>query len=106
MKGGERTGKNGMKHFPGEREERVRLVNEAGESMRALSRKHGVIPYFIESRCGKRPEVNLHQAVGSRNHRPVLSPAWRRGFEGHPGLESISLARAILPPHSRNPFFR
>ena len=56
------AGKKGMKHYPEELKERVRLEYEAGESMHALSRKYGVSRYSVESWCGKRPEVNIRQA--------------------------------------------
>ena len=36
------AGKKGMKHYPKELKEQIRLEYEAGESMHALSRKYGV----------------------------------------------------------------
>jgi len=57
------AGKKGMKHYPEEVKERVRLEYEAGESMSALSRKYGVSLYSVESWYGKRPEVNNRQAA-------------------------------------------
>lgn len=64
------AGKKGMKHYPEELKERVRIEYEAGESMHALSRKYGVSRYSVESWCGKRPEVNLRQAAPLKRGRP------------------------------------
>ena len=57
------AGKKGMKHYPEEFKEQVRMEYEVGESMHALSRKYGVSRYSVASWCGKRPEVNLRQAA-------------------------------------------
>lgn len=64
------AGKKGMKHYPKELKEQVRLEYEGGESMHALSRKYGVSRYSVESWCGKRPEVNIRQAAPLKRGRP------------------------------------
>ena len=38
--------------------------------MSSLSRKYGVSLYSVASWCGKRPEVNLRQAVPLKKGRP------------------------------------
>ena len=64
------AGKKGMKHYPKELKEQVRLEYEGGESMHALSWKYGVSCYSVESWCGKRPEVNIRQAAPLKRGRP------------------------------------
>ena len=44
------AGKKGMKHYPAELKERVRLEYKAGESMSALSAASNLIVFMILSR--------------------------------------------------------
>ena len=64
------SGKKGIKQYPEEFKEQVRQEYENGASMSSLSRKYGVSLYSVASWCGKRPEVNLRQAVPLKKGRP------------------------------------
>ena len=64
------AGKKGIKLYPEELIEQVRIEYEAGETMSALSRKYGVSMYSVASWCGKQPEVNLRQAAMLKKGRP------------------------------------
>lgn len=57
------SGKKGMKHYPEELKEEIRIRVEEGASIRELSREYGVSKYSVQSWCGKRPEVLLRQAA-------------------------------------------
>ena len=64
------SGKKGMKHYPEEFKEQIRLEYENGTSVSRLSREYKVSRYAIQSWCGKRPEVNRRQAVPLKKGRP------------------------------------
>lgn len=58
-----------MKHYP----ESLKKEHQAGNSVKALSRKYGISQYSLQNWCGLRPEVELHHAA------PVMPLAQRRG---------------------------
>ena len=63
------SGKKGIKQYPKEFKEQIRLEYEQGSSLNSLSRKYGISRYSVQSWCGNRPEVNLRQAAPLKKGR-------------------------------------
>ena len=64
------SGKKGMKHYPEQLKEEIRIRAKEGASVRELSREYGVSKYSVQSWCGKRPETLLRQTAPLPKGRP------------------------------------
>ncbi len=65
------SGKKGMKHYPEEIKEQIRLEYEQGISLNSISRKYGISRCAVQNWCGRNAKYNLQQRAPLKRGRPT-----------------------------------